>query len=652
MTAHPLDRLTAEEIAHNRDILDRAGLIGPATRFPLVMLVEPPKHEVLSWQEDDPWNRCVRTTLLDRDTGAVSEVVASLTHDKVVSRRDVDVTAEGQPPIMGEEFQLVEKILWQDPGWRAAMARRGLDEPERIRVSALSAGCFDIPGEDGRRLVRCLSFLQLDGSDNVWAHPIDGVVAYVDLITGDVVELIDDGIFPLPAERADFELRAENRPVRDTQKPIEISQPEGPSFTVDGNIVRWENWQFRIGFDQVEGLTLHQIGFEDGGRLRPIVYRASVAEMVVPYGDPSPVRFWQNYFDAGEYSLGKEANSLELGCDCLGEIHYFDAVIADDDGNPRTIRNAICMHEEDVGVLWKHTDMYNGSSSTRRQRRLVISFFITVGNYDYGFYWYLYLDGTIELDCKATGVVFASAYPGPRADGSLYPWASEIAPGVGAPFHQHLFSARLDMMVDGVGNAVDEVDAVRVPVGPENPYGNAFTRRATRIRRESEGARTADGSVGRTWHVVNPERRNRMGQPVGYALIPEGQPTLLADPSSSIAKRAAFTTRHLWVTAQHDAERYPSGQYVNQNPGTTGIDTWIRADRDLDGQDLVLWHTFGLTHFPRPEDWPIMPVDHTGFVMKPVGFFDQNPALDVPAPRSSHCHTTESTAAADACSCH
>ncbi|NUR06858.1 MAG: primary-amine oxidase [Nocardioidaceae bacterium] len=641
MTGHPLDRLTADEIAHNRTVLDKAGLVGATTRFPLVMLVEPTKGDVLAWRPGDPVNRRVRTTLLDRGTGEVEEVVVSLTAEEVVGRRTVDVVAEGQPPIMAEEFALVERVLWADAGWCAAMARRGLTEPRRIRVSALSAGCFDIDGEEGRRLVRCLSFLQLDDSDNVWAHPVDGLVAYVDLVTAEVVELVDDGVLPIPTERADFQPSAV--PARTSQRPIEITQPEGASFIVDGDVVRWEKWELRIGFDQVEGLTLHQVGFEDGGRVRPIVYRASIAEMVVPYGDPSPVRFWQNYFDAGEYSLGKEANSLRLGCDCLGEIHYFDAVVADDDGHPRVLENAICMHEEDDGVLWKHTDMYNGTGSVRRQRRLVISFFITVGNYDYGFYWYLYLDGTIELDCKATGVVFPSAYPGPRADGSAYPWASEIAPGVGAPYHQHLFSARLDMMVDGVGNCVDEVDAARVPMGPDNPYGNGFTRAATRLRRESDGARTADGSVGRVWQVSNPGRTNHLGHPVAYALHPEGLPTLLADPASSIARRAAFTTRHLWVTAQDDDQRYPAGQYVNQNPGNTGIDTWVRADRDIDGTDIVLWHTFGLTHFPRPEDWPIMPVDHTGFVMKPVGFFDRNPALDVPEPASRHCHTEGSS---------
>ncbi|MBV9793707.1 MAG: primary-amine oxidase [Actinobacteria bacterium] len=642
MPQHPLDRLTGAELELNRTILDQAGLIGPATRFPLVLLHEPAKRDVLAWEaatgrapDQQALDRQVRTVLLDRASGQVTEVVTSLTSQAVVSRRAVDVTREGQPPILSEEFDLVEKILWADPGWCAAMARRGLADPARIRVSALSAGVFDLPGEQGRRLVRCLSFLQLHDDDNVWAHPVDGIVAYVDLISCEVIELIDDRELSVPLAAADFHLDDPAVPARISQRPIEIRQPEGPSFTIDGNLVSWEKWQFRIGFDQVEGLTLHQLGFTDGGRGRPIIYRASVAEMVVPYGDPSPVRFWQNYFDAGEYSLGKEANTLALGCDCLGEIRYFDAVVADDDGRPRTLAHAICLHEEDYGVLWKHTDMYNGSSSVRRQRRLVISFFITVGNYDYGFYWYLYLDGTIELECKATGVVFASAYPTP-GDAS-YPWASEIAPGVGAPFHQHLFSARLDMMLDGTTNAVDEVDAVRVPVSAANPYGNAFTRQATRLRTERDGARLADGAVGRTWHVSNPAVHNAMGQPVAYALHPEGGPALLADPASSIARRAAFTSRHLWVTAHDDDQRYPAGAYVNQNPGGTGIDSWIEADRDIDGTDIVLWHTFGLTHFPRPEDWPIMPVDQTGFVLKPVGFFDRNPALDVPPPSAGHC---------------
>jgi primary-amine oxidase len=343
------------------------------------------------------------------------------------------------------------------------------------------------------------------------------------------------------------------------------------------------------------------------------------------------VRFWQNYFDAGEYLLGQQVNSLALGCDCVGEIHYFDAVLADSSVEPRTVTNAICMHEEDAGVLWKHTDLFTESAQTRRQRRLVISFFVTVGNYDYGFYWYLYLDGTIELEVKSTGVLFTSAYDG-RGE-----FSTEVAPGLGAPIHQHFFCARLDMTVDGVRNAVDEVDVARFPVGPDNPYGNAFGRGATRIARESESGRVADGSRGRTWRISSSERTNRLGQPTAYVLRPEDGPTLLADESSSIARRAAFATRHLWVTRYDPAERYPAGEFVNQHPGGAGVPAWTAADRHLDGEDVVLWHTFGVTHVPRPEDWPVMPVDTCGFVLRPHGFFDRNPTLDVPSSAAA-CH--------------
>jgi primary-amine oxidase len=625
---HPLRRLTADEIQEAHRVLAEADLLTPTTRFAYLGLEEPTKDEVLAWSPGDVAERRVRAVLLDVATGQTTDTVVTLTEHEVESATEIDCASAGQPPILLEEFILVDEIVKGDEGWRAAMARRGVEDLDLVRPCPLSAGAFDIAGEEGRRLLRVMSFLQHRPSDHCWAHPIDGVVAYVDLIEKRVVELIDDKVLPIPAEEGNFDDPAYVGPERTTLRPLEITQPEGPSFTVEGDTVTWEKWRFRIGFDPREGLVLYQISI-DG---RPVIYRASVAEMVVPYADPSPARFWQNYFDAGEYLLGQQVNSLTLGCDCLGEIHYFEAVMADGDGEPRTVENAICMHEEDYGVLWKHTDLFTESQETRRQRRLVISFFVTVGNYDYGFYWYLYLDGTIQLEVKATGVVFTSSY----VDGS--PYATELAPGLGAPYHQHLFSARLDMMVDGLANAVDELDVARVPVGPENPYGNAFTRTATRLTRESEAARVADGTVGRVWRVVNPDKRNRLGQPVGYALYPQALPLLLADDSSSISKRAAFATRNLWVTRYAPDERYSAGDLVNQNPGGAGLPSYVARDRAIDGEDIVLWHTFGTTHFPRTEDWPIMPVDYCGFTLKPVGFFDRNPTLDVPASTSRHCH--------------
>ncbi len=622
-TDHPLALTTTDEVDRVRAALDEAGLLTESVRFAFFAPEEPPKSDVLAFADGEAVDRRFRAVLLDLASGRSWDTVVSATSGTVVSSRELDPATEGQPPIIDSEFELIEDILNADAGWLAALEKRGV-EPASVRAVPLSAGVYDYPEERGRRILRSFGFRQDHERDHAWAHPIDGLVAYVDITGRKVDRIIDDYAPPVPSTSGNFDDPEFQGPPLDSLKPISITQPEGRSFTVDGNRVRWGKWDLRIGFNEREGLTLHQIAF-DG---RPVVYRASVAEMVVPYADPSPVRFWQNYFDCGEYMLARYADSLRLGCDCLGDIAYLDAVIADDFGQPKTISNAICMHEEDYSVLWKHSDIFTGSTETRRQRRMVFSFFTPIGNYDYGFYWYLYLDGTIQLEVKATGVLFTAA------GGTEY--ATQVAPGLTAPFHQHLFSARLDMTVDGVRNAVDEVEARRVPVGPDNPYGNAFTQARTRLTRESEAARKADGSVVRTWQIVNPEVTNGLGQPVGYALIPENKATMLADASSSIHARATFATNHLWVTAYDPAERYPAGDFVNQNPGGAGLPAWVAADRPLDGEDIVVWHTFGTTHFPRPEDWPVMPVDHTGFTLKPVGFFDRNPTLDVPAPEG-HC---------------
>ena len=623
---HPLAPLTADEIRAVRRIVDAHGLLGESVRFVYVALDEPHKKTVLAFSPGDPIERRARVLLLDSATGLGNDLVVSITDDRVVAQQSIDAGTEGHVPILDQEFEDIEAFLLESSEWLDAMKKRNLN-PTDVRAVPLSAGVFGHEDEVGRRVVRVLAFYQYDEADLPWAHPIDGVVAYVDLTDRCVTKVIDELDLPVPAERGEWNAEPHVVPARTDLKPIELTQPEGPSFSVDGNQITWADWTFRFGFDIREGLTLHQISI-DG---RPVVYRASIAEMVVPYADPSPVRYWQNYFDQGEYLFGRYTNSLELGCDCFGEIKYFDVTIADEHGEPKVLKNAICLHEEDFGVLWKHTDMFNGMAETRRSRRLVISFFLTIGNYDYGFYWYLYLDGTIQLEAKATGIVFTSAYRGP--DG----FATEMAPGLGAPFHQHLFSARLDMAVDGNVNVVEEVDAVPVPMGPDNPWGNAFRAQKTKLTRESEAKRVADNLKARVWHITNPTKQNRLGQDVGYALYPEGQPVLLADPSSSIAGRAAFATKHLWVTKYDPAERYSAGQFVNQHPGGSGLPAFTAGDRNIDGEDIVVWHTFGLTHFPRPEDWPVMPVDYAGFKLKPQGFFDRNPALNVPAAPRAHC---------------
>jgi primary-amine oxidase len=357
--------------------------------------------------------------------------------------------------------------------------------------------------------------------------------------------------------------------------------------------------------------------------------------MVVPYGDPGERHGWKNAFDAGEWGLGRMTQSLTLGCDCVGEIHYFDATLANEQGDPWVIENAICMHEEDYGILWKHVDLFTGRSEVRRSRRLVVSFISTVGNYEYGFFWYFYLDGNIQLEVKLTGIVSPMAIE----QGDDPPFANIVAPGVAAPHHQHLFCARLDFDVDGRTNEVYEVEAEPLPPGPDNPWSNAFRQKTTRLEREQAAQRDVDGARSRSWKIVNPQSRNGLGLPVAYKLVPTMQtPTMYAQPESSVSRRAGFARHNLWVTPYTTDERRAAGEYPNQHSGGDGLPQWTAADRSLLGTDVVCWYTFGLTHFVRPEDWPVMPVEYTGFLLSPVGFFDRNPALDVPPSSNGHCH--------------
>ncbi|WP_226925090.1 primary-amine oxidase [Georgenia thermotolerans] len=623
---HPLDMLTTEEISAARQILVDAGLVTPSTRFPRLLPVEPPKQVVLDHTPgDDDFDRSLLITLLDIDTADAREVTVSVTAGKVTATRELPNREHphGQPQYLFEEYERAAEIVKADPRWQAAMRRRGITDWTHTFVSPLAPGYFPREEETGRRIIRSLTFHRRFAGDNPWAHPVEGLIAHVDLTAGTVVRLEDEGDVPVPMDDWHYTPEHVGEP-RTTLKPIDIVQPEGPSFRVDGNLVEWENWRLRIGFTMQEGLVLHEISFRDGDEHRPVIYRASVPEMVVPYGETTNTRFWISYFDAGEYHLGKNANSLTLGCDCLGVIKYFDAVVADDHGNPATIPHAVCMHEEDYGILWKHTEM-GEAPQVRRSRRLVISYFATIGNYDYGFFWYFYLDGSIEVEAKATGIVFVGA----SEPGTSSPHAPEIAPGIIAPVHQHIFCARLDMAVDGLANSVEEENVVQIPTGPENPYGNAFTYARTPLRRESEAVRDANSETGRRWFILNRDRLNHVGQPTAYVLQAEPSPRLLAQPGSSAWERAQFATHHTWVTAYDPAERFPAGDYPNQHAGD-GIAGWVKADRPLEQTDLVLWHTFGLTHIPRPEDWPVMPVDYTGFWLKPYGFLDSNPALDLP----------------------
>ena len=625
MTTHPLDPLTADEATTATRVLRESGQLPEGTLFPLITLAEPPKADLLQWHDGDAVDRRVRYLCWHRESRAAYEAIVSATSEAVVEVKQVP----GVQPLylLFAELYMGIELIKADERFLAALKRRGIDSTELIQIDPWPAGShgLDIEQRGERRLLRAVSYLLDDSDDNAYAHPIDNLVVIVDLDQMEVIEVEDGEPLPIPRPK-NGRYSPEHVQQRDALKPLEINQPDGPSFTLDNKHLTWDKWDLRFDLHPIEGLVLHQVRF-DG---RSVLYRASVAEMVVPYAGTGANTWWKNTYDAGEMSIGKLANSLVLGCDCLGEIVYADALLVDENGNPYTIPNAICMHEEDFRILWKHTNLMTGDVQVRRTRRMVISSIFTVGNYEYGFYWYLYQDGRLQLEIKLTGIMQTEAVGAePARHGVL------VDDDLVAPHHQHVFNFRLDLDVDGTDCRVYEVDAVPIPKGSDNPHGNAFISREKLLASEAEGKRQQNVGCSRHWRVVSASKTNRLGQPTGYALIPGASQTMFADQKSEVARRAGFGSAALWVTAYDDTEMHAAGDYPNQNAGVDGLPRWIEKDRALDGTDVVLWHTIGVTHVARPEDWPVMPVEYAGFTLKPFGFFDRNPALDVPA--SEHC---------------
>jgi primary-amine oxidase len=629
----PLDPLTPDELTAAVALARTDPRFGREPRFAWVALAEPDKATL---QAGGTVPRRAEVVVVDRATG--------LTHDGVVDL-DAGVVQRAaalaglHAPTLYEEWTGAVRVL-ADERVQAALARRGIADPATLHVEPWGVG-FGEPGWDleRRRIGRVTFFVRDDPADTAWARPVEGLVVLADRVSAEVIEVIDLEDPPeIPADP--WRITDPGRAARTDVAPLVITQPDGPGFTVDGSVITWQRWRFQVSLHPIEGIVLRDVTYDDPatGRRRRVAWRLSVPEMVVPYGDPSPMHEWRHVFDAGEVGLGRNATSLTLGCDCLGEIRYLDGHVVEADGTVRTIPNAICLHEEDDGVLWRHYDARTDTTEVRRRRRFVVSSWTNLGNYDYGFYWRFQQDGSIEPEVRLTGVALASAIePGTTPEHGVV-----VAPGLSAPHHQHLFSFRLDLDVDGAANTVEEVDVVAPAIDEHNRRGTAMVAQHTTIGRESEGRRMNDPLRSRAWYVRNRGVTNALGEPVGYKLVPGGGAVLLADPSSPVAARAGFARHHLWVTAYDPGQLRPAGHYPNQHPGGAGLPAWSAADRPLEDTDVVLWYTIGTTHVARPEDWPVMPVARASFVLEPVGFFDRNPALDVPPQAlvnpGGHCH--------------
>jgi primary-amine oxidase len=356
---HPLEPLTPEEIAAAVAIVRAGPASSEHMRFVMVKLHEPGPEVSLSYQPGNNVPREVFMSLLDKTNGfgKACEAIVNLSEGRVRSWRHIEGV---QPSIMFEEFFTCEEAIKANAEFQAALARRGITDLDRVRIDPWSAGNYGKPEEQTRRILRTTVHYQLQADDpeeNTYAHPIARLHAVLDLNTMEVIRVDDFGVVPIPQGAGNY-LPKDIPHMRNDLKPLEIAQPEGAGFTVDGYRVRWQKWDFRVGFSPREGLILYNL-YYDG---RPLFRSVRLAEMVVPYGDPSPDHCFQNAFDVGEYGVGWLANSLELGCDCLGLIHYFDAHMTENDGSVRTLKNAVCMHEEDDGILWKHWNYRTASS--------------------------------------------------------------------------------------------------------------------------------------------------------------------------------------------------------------------------------------------------------------------------------------------------
>ena len=619
---YPLDPLNDIEIAQAANCVREQGGLSAAAWFETIALHEPLKEDLAN----NTTRREAFVCCYDPTCGETWDGVVELTTNKLKNWRH----AVGMQARIGlDEFVMGGDVAKADPRFIAACALRGVTDMSKVLVESWAAGNFGFKEEEGERIAYCHCWVQNESGDNPYERNLANLHPVVDLRRMKVIRVDDFGVVPLPPEGTPIKVST----TRQDLKPLEIIQKEGPSFIVDGKLVKWQNWEFRVGFHVRDGLILHQIGYRDKGKLRPIMHRASMAEMVVPYGDPRGGNYRRNAFDTGEYGIGQLLDSLELGCDCVGDIFYFDAWRHDWHGKPQHIKNAICMHEEDFGTLWKFTNTYDYDVTVKRSRRLVVSSVATIGNYVYGFFWYFYQDGTIGTEVKATGIPFGTAHP--LGEHSKY--GAAMAHGIEASVHQHVFSYRFDMAIDGPRNSVAEMNFAVEPLSETNPHGNAIAIQETKLRTEQEAQRNMDLNTARYWKVKNTESMNAYGEPVAYKLVPGINAVPLLHPDAPVAKRAGFMFKHFWATPFAADELYPAGQYPNQHAGGDGLPRWTLANRSLEQQNVVVWYTLNYHHMSRPEDWPVQPSVYAGFHWMPSGFFDENPAMDVPSPTPKEC---------------
>jgi primary-amine oxidase len=631
--AHPLDPLSAAEIATAVAALHRAGHADQATRFAAVELDEPAKEVVLGWRPGQALPR--KAAIVARRDRTVYEGVVDLAARRIERWQAVPGV---QSAVLRGEWDSARRIAMEDAGWRSAMAKRGYAAVDTVFCAPLAAGNTGDPGEAGRRLVRVVCF-DREGTRNVWARPIEGLVAVVDLDEGRVLRLLDRGPVPVSREPGKFGLLPYPSPKRGQ---VRGAVGASPGLTVAGYQVRWKNWSFHYRLDGRAGLVVSLVRHADAGHQRMVLYRGSLSEMFVPYMDPDPAWSFRTWLDVGEYGFGRLASPLVAGSDCPAGARMLDAVLADDWGAPLPARSVACLFERRGDApLWRHAESASRSYAGRPARELVLRTIPSVGNYDYVIDWVLTEAGALRIDVGATGIV---AVKGVATRDMRDPSAAQdaahgmlVAPGLAAVNHDHFLSFRLDVDIDGAPNTLVRQDLVPRPGDGDAGRRGLWAVAETPVAEEGPVAGAgplAHPAGASVWRIVNPNMINRLGQHPGYELRPGHNATSLLAADDIAQRRAAFSAAPLWLTAYDPGELYAAGRYPNQSRGGDGLPAFAAQRRPVRNADIVLWYTMGFHHLTRPEDWPVMATVWHSVALVPYGFFDRNPSLAAPPHRA------------------
>ncbi len=618
---HPLDPLTAAEYTQATSILNNAGYTNAASRFATLEIHDPSKQSVRQWQAGDDVNRAAFAII--KQGLQTFEAVVDLSNSSVLSWQEIEGV---QASLLIEDYLSAFQILAEDEGHIAALAARGLS-PEQVACSPMTVGNYNNPLYAGRRVIKTPCYA-LQGEGSRFTRPIEGLWAVVDVNSREVIELVDDGIIPLAENSAATLVRTNRQALNETV----LYQPDGANFTVNGHLVKWDNWTLHYRLEKRSGLVVSDITYRDGERERSILYQGAVSELFVPYMDPDANWYTRTFLDAGEYGFGGSATPLAAGVDCPDTALFIDALIPDDLCAAASIPDAICIFERNLGdAAWRHFEFDSGYEG-RRAVELVLRMGAAIGNYDYFIDWVFTQDGRIKPRIGASGYdgykgVISQSMDDPSAAADTA-FGTLVAPGLVGTNHDHFFSFRLDLDIDGLDNSLT-LDRL-VPRDVDGPR-TAWVVEPQVPTSEQEAMINYNPARPTNWKVVNPNVRGPVGHSPGFVLKPMNSVAYtLLDSSDPAHQRAAFTGHQLWVTPYHADERYAAGNYVNQGDFGLGLPSWTAANRAIENTDIVLWYTAGFHHVPRAEDFPIMPSAWHEFELMPFNFFDRNPALDIP----------------------